>query len=117
MRNMSFTLTIPQFKNQTKNVTRRIGWGFLVPGNKLMGCEKCQGIKKGGLVRLGIIQVVSVRIEPLSAITIDDVIAEGFPDMTPNEFVLMFCEHMKCTPETTVNRIEFRYLKSEFNQL
>ena len=39
-----------------------------------------------------------------------DVIAEGFGDLTPSEFVAMFCREMGCNPGTDVTRIEFRYL-------
>lgn len=39
-----------------------------------------------------------------------EVILEGFPDMTPPEFVDMFCRHNKCRPDKLVNRIRFEYL-------
>jgi hypothetical protein len=33
------------------------------------------------------------------------------PNMTPGEFVAMFCAtHKGCTPETEVTRIEFEYV-------
>lgn len=110
MRNMSFALTTDQIRNRTKTVTRRLGWRFLKPGQKVMACEKCQGIKTGELKRLGPIEIVSVRREPLDAITQDDVDREGFPGMSPDDFVGMFCGHMGCDPYTEVTRIEFRYL-------
>ena len=69
-RNMSFAMTKPQFLNRTKTVTRRLGWGFLKPGDVVMGVEKAMGLKKGEKVRkLGLIRIVSIRSEPLSAIT------------------------------------------------
>jgi hypothetical protein len=37
-------------------------------------------------------------------------IKEGFPDLTETEFVEMFCKHMRVTPHTKVNRIEFEHL-------
>lgn len=111
MRNISYALTTPQFRARTKDVTRRIGWWNLKPGDTLMGCEKCQGLKKGETInRLGPIRVVSVRKERLDAITQDDVIREGFPGWTPETFVSFFCKHNGCLPETIVNRIEFEYL-------
>lgn len=110
MRNMSFKLTTEQFKNQTKTVTRRLGWNFLQEGDRIMGCEQCQGIKAGTLNRLGEIEIVSVRKEQLSFISSKDVALEGFPNMTTDEFITMFCGHMKCTAWTEVTRIEFRYL-------
>ena len=37
-------------------------------------------------------------------------VREGFPQLTPEQFVAMFCaSHKGCTPDTTVTRIEFRY--------
>jgi hypothetical protein len=114
MRNISFSLTTPQFIDDSKDVTRRLGWEFLKPGDRLMACEKCQGIQKGGLVRLGVIEIISVTREPLHRMTADpaygraEAIREGFPEMSGREFVGMFTSHMKCLPATVVTRIEFR---------
>lgn len=58
----------------------------------------------------------SSRWEPLRRMTDEpeygrqEVILEGFPDWTPEQFVEMYCKHNKCTPETLVNRIEFEYV-------
>lgn len=110
-RNISFMLTQEQFKNQTKTVTRRLGWEFLKPSDILNGCEKCQGLKKGEKInKLGQIRIVSTRLEFLNEITQDDCAKEGFSGLTPAEFVAMFCRHMKCKPKSIVNRIEFEYI-------
>jgi hypothetical protein len=55
------------------------------------------------------VRVVSARREPLNAITQGDVIAEGFPNMTPDEFIAFFCQFNGCMPDATVTRIEFSY--------
>lgn len=111
-RNISFMLTKEQFVNKTKTVTRRLGWKFLKRGDILMGCEQCQGIKKGGLKRLGLIRVVDARSEHLRDITDDDVVREGFPEMDRVEFIKFFITEMK--PKLgalqPVTRIEFEYL-------
>jgi len=92
-------------------VTRRFGWWFLKEGEVLNGVVKGQGLRKGEKIeRLGKIKVVSLRGEPLKLITADDVVREGFPRMTPAEFIRMFCKTMGCDPETMVNRIEFEYV-------
>lgn len=39
-----------------------------------------------------------------------EVIKEGYPDMTPHEFVEMYCAHNKCTPDDEVHRMEYEYL-------
>lgn len=116
-RNISFMLTTEQIKARTKTVTRRLGWKFLKVGEILNAVEKCQGLKKGEKIkRLCQIQVVSVRREPLNAITADDVIAEGFGQTPgvmgfPSCFVSMFCSyHPKCFKTTEVTRIEFEYI-------
>lgn len=113
MRSISFQLTTEQFKNRTKDVTRRLGWANLRPGDRLEGCVKCMGLKKGEKrERLGIVEVVSVVREPLAAIAAypDDCRREGFPAFTPAEFVAMFARAQRCTPATLVTRIEFRYV-------
>ena len=112
-RNISFMLTVNQFKNRTKTVTRRLGWKFLKPGDILMGCEKCQGIKKGeSIKRLGKIRVVDVREEELRKITPEDVIKEGFPEMNRWQFVSFFIDEMKpkLGVRQPVTRIEFEYV-------
>lgn len=110
-RNISFMLTTEQFLNKTKTVTRRLGWKNLKAGDVLMGCEKCQGIKPGGLVRLGLIRVVSVRSEELRSITDEDVEREGFPGKDRAWFCEFFQKHMGIADwGVKVNRIEFEYL-------
>lgn len=111
MRLMSFAITTEQVKNRTKDVTRRTGWLFLKPGDRIRAVEKAMGLKKGDKPKtLAVIEIVSVRREPLEFITDDEVRREGFPDMTAEQFVRMFCEKMKCAPHTVCTRIEFRYL-------
>lgn len=112
MRNISFALTTKQFLDQSKTVTRRMGWRNLQVGDRLKGVEKCQGLKKGEKIKvLGEIEIVSVWFEPLYSITKDEVIKEGFPDMSPSEFVEMFCKtHKGCDPDTEITRIEYGYV-------
>lgn len=110
-RNISFAMTTQQVRDRTKDVTRRFGWWFLKPGDKLCGVKKAMGLRKGEQIeRLCMIEVVSVRSEPLNAITQDDVRREGFPDWTPEQFVQMLVDHYKIDPSKTCNRIEFRYI-------
>lgn len=108
---MSFMLTTDQFLDGSKSVTRRLGWANLKPGDRVMAVRKSQGLKKGeSISRLGPIEIVSVKKEPLDAITQEDVEREGFPDLRPSEFVSMFMNHMKCPQWQEVNRIEFKRL-------
>lgn len=114
--NMSFHKTQEQFKKRTKHVTRRLGWGKIKLGVVHNGIEKGQGLKKNEkVVILGQFIPIDSRWEPLNRMTTDleygkkEVILEGFPEMTPFEFVEMFCKMNKCDPDQPVNRIEFKY--------
>lgn len=119
MRNISFSLTTPQFLAGTKDVTRRMGWTFLKVGDEICAIEKGQGLGKGGKVkRLGVIRVVNVRREPLNQICADltygysECRREGFPpphhESDPGNFVEFFCDtHRGCYPNKVITRIEF----------
>lgn len=119
MRNMSFALTTAQMRARTKTVTRRLGWRMLKPVDLVMACEKCQGLQPGQpLVRIHAIEIVKVSSEPLAYLLQDplrvaaaEVALEGFPDMTPEDFVTFFCaSHDGCTRDTWITRIEFKHL-------
>jgi hypothetical protein len=125
MRNISFSLTEKQFLDGSKDVTRRLGWLFLKPGDRLMACRKCMGLKPGeSIVRLGEIEVVSVRREPINRMSRyseiinreigygkTEAIREGFPGLTGEEFVRMFRNHMKVRRlDHLITRIEFRHV-------
>ena len=113
-RNMSFSLTIDQFKNRSKTVTRRQGWAFLKPGDIIMGCRKCMGLKRGEKIeRLGLIRVIDIRREPLQRILSEPggCAREGFPGKTPEQFILMFCAHMGGWSDQIVTRIQFEYVE------
>ena len=112
-RNMSFQMTTDQYRNRTKTVTRRLGWWNLKPGEICNGVEKAQGLKKGEkMVVMGQHRIVSSQPEMLCTIDQNEVIREGFPGMTPKEFVAFFLEGHKCKNGALemVNRIEFEYL-------
>ena len=114
VRNISFALTTQQVRNQTKTVTRRLGWKDLKPGTVLQPVVKGMGLKKGERVEKigGPIRVVSTRREPLGNVAFDDedVRLEGFPQFDGPQFLALFCQHNRCTPDTEVTRIEFEYV-------
>jgi hypothetical protein len=121
-RNMSFALTTEQIRNRTKTVTRRVGWGKLVPGDTVNACVKCMGLKKGEKPeKLALIYITSVAKEPLHRLMSDaeygaaEATKEGFPGWTGRQFVEMFCEHMNPIHgvATEVNRIEFEYVEEQ----
>ena len=121
MRNMSYSITTAQAYTQLKDITRRLGWWKLEPGDFVQQVEKGMGLKKGEKIkRIHVVRVISITYEPLSRITDDiaygraEVIREGFPWMSPNQFVDMFCKsHKGCQPSTIVNRIEFAYQNTD----
>lgn len=115
MRNMSFALTTDQIRDRSKTVTRRLGWRFAKVGDVAQPVVKSQGLKKGETVQKigGQIRFRMVTRETLQeGLSQSDVAREGFPHMTPREFIVMFCEHNGCTPQTEVTRIEFEYVES-----
>lgn len=108
---MSFALTEDQVLSQRKDVTRRMGWLFLKPGDLIQPVRKCMGLKKGEKqVKLGCpIRVVSITREQLNFIDPEDVKREGFPEMTPKEFMSMYAKANRCDWIAEVTRIEFEY--------
>lgn len=111
MRNISFQLTTEQIRDRSKTETRRLGWKNLKVGQRLRACVKCMGLKSGEKIQpLAVIEVVSIHREPLNVINQRDCIAEGFPNLTPKQFIIMFCEHMGCLPNQEVTVIKFRYV-------
>lgn len=127
---MSVTLTEAAVLRRQKTATRRLGWKNLTPGTRLTLCRKVMGRRrKDGsvepLVRLAEVEVVSVRRERLWDITDEDIVREGvdpalFEEVytdtgqpTPQAWIVWFCEHMNCRPDTVVTRIEWRYLDGE----
>lgn len=122
MRNMSFALTTAQILDQSKDVTRRLGWTFLKVGDLLRPVRKCMGLRPGEKLQVlrDSIIVVSLRRERLDRIVtdldygIEEIRREGFSDHPiyrwPSEWVQMFCStHKGCIPDTVITRIEFSY--------
>ncbi len=107
---MAMTFTEAAVVSRRKTVTRRRGWRFLRPGDRLTLCRRVQYRKPGEpLVRLAEVEVVDVRVEALRDVTAEDVRREGF-DMGPEEFVDFWTSHMGGTGYELVTRIEWRYL-------
>lgn len=109
---MSVSLTEAAVVARTKTVTRRQGWNMLRVGETLTLCRKVMGRKRGEpLVRLAVVEVVSVSHELLDQITADEVALEGLAPMTPAGFVEFFTKtHKGVGPGSLVTRIEWRYL-------
>ncbi|WP_198164944.1 hypothetical protein [Roseateles depolymerans] len=119
---MSFALTVPQIQAGTKDVTRRLGWLQLKPGELIRPVRKCMGLRPGETIEplRAPLRVVDVRREPLRMMTDDmdygfeEVRREGFalhPTYCwPTEWIAMFCKtHKGCEPSTIITRIEFAY--------
>lgn len=117
--NISFAHTKAQFRARSKDVTRRLGWLKLKAGDILQAVEKGQGLKAGEHpVKLGRIEIVSIRREPLRLL-LDcpeygraEVDREGFPNWSPEEFCRFFASsHKGVDLETPIARIEYKYLE------
>lgn len=116
---MSVAMTTDAVIERRKTVTRRKGWLFLKPGDTLTLCRKVQGRKPGEpLERLAEVEVISARRETLSLLRDDllgygrrEVEREGFPGMTPGEFITrFFIDAQGISEDEFVTRIEWRYL-------
>jgi hypothetical protein len=116
---MSVALTEQAVRERRKTVTRRIGWRFLRPGDRLTLVRKSMGRRRADgtveqLVRLADVVVTSVTREPLHAITKADVAREGFPGWSPAQFVGFFVSsHRGCSPSSEITRIEWRYIDEQ----
>lgn len=126
---MSVALTEDAVRERRKTVTRRLGWAAAEPGMPLTLVRKAMGRSRRlpdktkvvePLVVVAHVVVVSTRWERLDAITDADVLREGFSHADLADywhdgslgcaFVRFFTEHMRCTPATEVNRIEWEYV-------
>lgn len=119
---MACSLTIDQVRDRTKTVTRRHvdTWRTLVVGDRLTLIEKGMGLKAGEhQVELADVEIVAVSIQPLHLVDgPGELAAEGFPNMSPAEFVTMWCAshgYAGLKPITAklyvpCRRIGFRYL-------
>lgn len=116
---MSVAFTEQSVRDRTKTVTRRKGWMFAKPGDRLTLCRKVMGRKKGEpLERICDVVIYSVNREPLSDLlrtdisnNVDEVAREGFPGMAPEEFIQrFFVDAQGMSPDDVVTRIEWRYL-------
>lgn len=113
---MSFTEDA--VRRREKVVTRRKGWLHAKPGDQVMLCRKVMGRKAGEpLVRIVPVEFVEVRREPLLALTMDlsygqtECHYEGFPNMSPEDFVEEFFIRAQRMRETDdVTRIRWKYL-------
>jgi hypothetical protein len=131
---MSVAMTTDAVIERRKTVTRRKGWWLNKNGRRLLNvgdtltlCRKVQGRKPGEPIdRLAEVEVVSVRREPLCAVAgpyafdqngqylWPEVIAEGFPDMGPDEFMQrFFIDAQGMSQYSEVTRIAWRYLDGE----
>ncbi|MGZ9097644.1 MAG: ASCH domain-containing protein [Micavibrio sp.] len=111
---ISFSLTARQVKSRAKIVTRRFGWWNLQPGTILNGVEDGQ--------RICSIRIISVRMEPLNYMIEDhlygqrECMLEGFPEMTPEEYVRMRIKNQGVIENKICNRIYFEYLEEDENE-
>jgi hypothetical protein len=120
MRNMSFMLTKKQILAKTKFVTRRDGWLFAEVGDIYQPVEKGMGLRPGEKIKKlgGPIVVTGFRRESLARLLTgtvlygpNEMVLEGFPGMSPDEFIRMFCRsHKGCAADKVISRIQFEYV-------
>jgi hypothetical protein len=117
---MSVAFTEQAVRERRKTVTRRKGWAFLKPGDRLTLCRKVMGLKPGEpLVRIADVEVVSVSREPLGHVTRPgELTLEGFPEWDTDakgayEFWRRYFEPQGIGVMDDVTRIEWRYVGEE----
>lgn len=118
MRVISMQFTHKQFCDGSKDVTRRLGWLYAVPGLRLRVVRQAMGLKWGQhMETLGYVELVNVRREPLSRMIADrnygpiECRREGFPEWTPDQFVRFFCETHFVKPYALVTRLEYKRIE------
>ena len=113
MKRMSFSKTEQQLLDGTKTQTRRMGWKGLKAGEQVLAVRQVMGMNRGeSQYPLCVIEILDVRRERLCDVTQEDVVAEGFPDWTPEQFVAFFVAFNKqCNKYTVVNVIKFKEVK------
>ncbi len=117
-KNMSFSMTTPQFIAYEKDVTRRFAWWDAKAGDVYMGVEKAMGLKKGEKIKqLGLIEVVAADREPLRALTnepygSEELRREGYPFGCTSglDFALTLAKKSGKTLDDECMRIEFKRL-------
>lgn len=109
---MSVAFTEQAVRERRKTVTRRKGWLFLKPGDRLTLVRKAMGRKPGEpLVRIVDVEVVSVRREPLRAINHKgELEREGCGHLDALDFVARYFWPQGIYAADDVTRIEWRYL-------
>lgn len=122
---MSVAYTEDAVRARIKTVTRRKGWTFLKPGDRLTLCRKVMGRKPGEpLIRICDVEVLAVTREPLCAIqgnrarAREELRREGFPVLNGEDPLAAaaiflrryFYEAQRMKPMDDVSRIEWRYL-------
>jgi hypothetical protein len=115
---MSCSLTIDAVRDRRKTVTRRHvdTWRTLAAGDALTLVEKAMGLPAGARqVVLAEVEVVSVTVESLSAMTFEDITREGFdPLRWPVSTWIDWwkLEHgYRPEDDPPVRRIEWRYVR------
>lgn len=117
-RNISFSMTTPQFIAGKKDVTRRFSWWNAKEGDILNAVEKAMGLKKGEKIKsLGLIRVVSATKEKLSALSNEpygsiELKREGFPFgcISGHHFAEELASRSGKTLDAECMRIEFERL-------
>lgn len=118
MKRLSVAKTQRQIEDRSKDVTRRLRWKSLKPGEQLQPIQKGMGLKKGekAVTVGGPIEVVSVRREPLRAMITDKAYGdeearrEGFPELSGEQFAKWYAYEFGVSLDEEITRIEFRYL-------
>jgi hypothetical protein len=113
MRNVSFFHTQAQYRARTKTETRRQWKKLWIPaGVQFMGVVKGQGIPAGQKIeRIHPSTVLETCWQHIDMISPESVIAEGFPEWSPEQFVEFYCDMNKAYHKQLCARLVFKHDK------
>lgn len=108
---MSFRRTQRQLWAGEKDVTRRLGWWELArPGLEFKAVSRTPRNPGLNYLEMGVYRVLSNGPSRLGDVDRLECVREGFPDLSPTEFVDLFC-HGRPDHDLVVNRIEYEPLQ------
>ncbi len=117
VRLMSFAMTVEQMRARRKTVTRRHTAKHVAEGDLILAVEKARGVRVADRVSIAVIRVLSVRRETLGMITPAECILEGFPELSPREFVQLYLKGNGISPRVPLTEIETTRIEFKFEMM
>lgn len=117
VRLMSFALTVPQMKAKLKTVTRRHSARNIEVGDLFLAVEKARGVRREDRKSIAVIRAVSVRRETLGDVTEKECALEGFPELSPAQFIEMYLKGNSISRRLPLEQIECTRIEFKFEMM